>query len=146
MWINLLGRARRKQAGGQLASTAAGEFRWWFALADGGRSLGIGGGWYRGDVPALAGLSAGANKCGDRPDGNRLYWISVWEAAAACGQVSPALSAPAGGRVSEGPSHPSFGQLRIGPSSKLSASVQSVFREQQVNRLLTKGLRRRVDV
>ena len=42
--------------------------------------LGFGAGWlYRGDLPTMAGLSAGANKCEDRPDGSRLCWIPVWE-------------------------------------------------------------------
>jgi hypothetical protein len=42
--------------------------------------LGFGAGWlYRGDLPTIAGLSAGANKCQDRPDGSRLCWIPVWE-------------------------------------------------------------------
>jgi hypothetical protein len=42
--------------------------------------LGFGAGWsYRGDLPTIAGLSAGANKCEDRPDGSRLCWIPVWE-------------------------------------------------------------------
>jgi hypothetical protein len=42
--------------------------------------LGFGAGWsYRGDLPTIAGLSAGSNKCEDRPEGGRLCWIPVWE-------------------------------------------------------------------
>jgi hypothetical protein len=38
------------------------------------------GGWFaRGDVPALAGVHAGAERCQDQAGGGRLCWIPVWE-------------------------------------------------------------------
>jgi hypothetical protein len=42
--------------------------------------VGAGGGyWFRGAVPVLVGVNAGAEKCDDRADGSRLCWIPVWE-------------------------------------------------------------------
>jgi hypothetical protein len=38
-----------------------------------------GGYWYRGAVPTLVGVRAGAERCDDRPDGSRLCWIPVFE-------------------------------------------------------------------
>jgi hypothetical protein len=41
---------------------------------------GAGGGyWFRGAVPVLVGVHAGAEKCEDRTDGSRLCWIPVFE-------------------------------------------------------------------
>jgi hypothetical protein len=44
-----------------------------------GAACGAGGWWYRGSVPFLAGVRAGAQQCQDRPDGSRLCWIPIWE-------------------------------------------------------------------
>ena len=42
--------------------------------------LGAGGGYvFRGAVPILVGVKAGAEKCDDRPDGSRLCWIPIFE-------------------------------------------------------------------
>ena len=42
--------------------------------------LGAGGGYvFRGSVPVLVGVKAGAEKCDDRADGSRLCWIPVFE-------------------------------------------------------------------
>jgi hypothetical protein len=37
-----------------------------------------GGYWYRGAVPAVAGVRAGADQCTDQPDGSRLCYIPVY--------------------------------------------------------------------
>lgn len=44
-----------------------------------GAICGGAGWWYRGYVPTLAGISAGAGNCTDRADGSRLCWIPIWE-------------------------------------------------------------------
>jgi hypothetical protein len=43
-------------------------------------AVGAGGGyWFRGAVPVLVGVRAGAEKCDDQRDGSRLCWIPVFE-------------------------------------------------------------------
>ena len=63
----------------------------WAAFNRAGIAIGVGvallfglvcaaGGWFaRGDVPALAGVHAGAERCQDQASGGRLCWIPVWE-------------------------------------------------------------------
>jgi hypothetical protein len=45
-------------------------------------ALGAGAGvgwWWRGAVPVVIGVRAGADRCEDGADGSRLGWIPVWE-------------------------------------------------------------------
>ena len=44
-----------------------------------GAACGAGGWFARGDVPALAGVHAGAERCQDQANGGRLCWIPIWE-------------------------------------------------------------------
>lgn len=44
-----------------------------------GLACGVGGWFARGDVPALAGVHAGAERCQDQAGSGRLCWIPVWE-------------------------------------------------------------------
>ncbi len=35
--------------------------------------------WYRGNVPVLAGIRAGIDRCDDHADGSRICWIPIYE-------------------------------------------------------------------